>query len=32
MADVKPAEKIVVDTEVGEFDAYLWKAKSLRGN
>jgi len=32
MADVKPVDQIVVDTELGEFDAYLWKAKSLRGN
>jgi len=31
MADVKPDEKIVVDSELGEFDAYLWKATSLRG-
>ena len=32
MADVKPDEQIVVDTELGEFDVYLWKAETLRGN
>jgi uncharacterized protein (TIGR03000 family) len=32
MADVKPDEHIVVDTELGEFDVYLWKAETLRGN
>jgi uncharacterized protein (TIGR03000 family) len=30
MADVKPDEHIVVDTELGEFDVYLWKAETLR--
>ena len=30
MADVKPDEQIVVDTELGEFDVYLWKAETLR--
>jgi uncharacterized protein (TIGR03000 family) len=32
MADIKPDEQIVVDTELGEFDIYLWKAETLRGN
>ena len=32
MADIKPDEQIVVDTELGEFDVYLWKAETLRGN
>ena len=32
MADVKPDEQIVVDTELGEIDVYLWKAETLRGN
>ncbi len=32
MADVKPDEQIVVHTELGEFDIYLWKAETLRGN
>jgi predicted outer membrane protein len=32
MADVKPDEQIVVDTELGEFNVYLWKAETLRGN
>jgi uncharacterized protein (TIGR03000 family) len=32
MADVKPDEQIVVDTELGEFDVYLWKSETLRGN
>ena len=32
MADVKPDEQIVVDTELGAFDVYLWKAETLRGN
>jgi uncharacterized protein (TIGR03000 family) len=32
MADIKPDEHIVVDTELGEFDIYLWKAETLRGN
>ena len=31
MADIKPDERIVVDTELGEFDVYLWKAETLRG-
>ncbi len=30
MADVKPDEHIMVDTELGEFDVYLWKAETLR--
>jgi uncharacterized protein (TIGR03000 family) len=30
MADIKPDEHIVVDTELGEFDVYLWKAETLR--
>jgi hypothetical protein len=32
MADVKPDEQIVIDTELGEFDVHLWKAETLRGN
>jgi uncharacterized protein (TIGR03000 family) len=32
MADIKPDEQIVVDTELGEFDVYLWKVETLRGN
>ena len=32
MADIKPDEQIVVDTELGSFDVYLWKAETLRGN
>jgi uncharacterized protein (TIGR03000 family) len=32
MADIVPDEQIVVDTELGEFDVYLWKAETLRGN
>jgi uncharacterized protein (TIGR03000 family) len=32
MADIRPDEHIVVDTELGEFDIYLWKAETLRGN
>jgi hypothetical protein len=32
MADVKPDEQVVVDTELGEFDVYPWKAETLRGN
>ncbi len=32
MADVKPDEQIVVATELGEFDIYLWKAETLRGH
>lgn len=32
IADIKPDEQIVVDTELGEFDVYLWKAETLRGN
>ena len=32
MADIKPDGQIVVDTELGEFDIYLWKAETLRGN
>lgn len=30
LADIKPDEHIVVDTELGEFDVYLWKAETLR--
>ena len=32
MADIKPDEHIVVDSELGEFDVYLWKAETLRGD
>jgi uncharacterized protein (TIGR03000 family) len=32
MADVKPDEQVVVETELGEFDVYLWKAETLRGH
>lgn len=32
MADIKPDEQIVVETELGEFDVYLWKAETLRGD
>jgi uncharacterized protein (TIGR03000 family) len=32
LADIMPDEQIVVDTELGEFDVYLWKAETLRGN
>jgi uncharacterized protein (TIGR03000 family) len=32
MADIKPDEQIVVDTEKGQFDVYLWKAETLRRN
>jgi ribosomal protein L11 methylase PrmA len=32
MADIKPDEKIVVDSELGEFNVYLWKAETLRAN
>jgi hypothetical protein len=31
MSDIKPDEHIVVDTALGEFDVYLWKAEALRG-
>jgi uncharacterized protein (TIGR03000 family) len=31
MADIKPDEQIVVNTDEGEFDVYLWKAETLRG-
>lgn len=30
MADIKPDEHIVVDSELGAFDLYLWKAETLR--
>ena len=29
MAGVKPDEQIVVDTDLGEFDVYLWKAETI---
>ncbi|MDB5336522.1 MAG: Planctomycetes uncharacterized domain [Planctomycetaceae bacterium] len=32
MADIKPDEHIVVDTEMGEYDVYLWTVETLRGN
>ena len=31
-ADIMPDEQIVVTTEEGEFDVYLWKAETLRAN
>ncbi|HEY2412570.1 MAG TPA: TIGR03000 domain-containing protein [Pirellulaceae bacterium] len=31
MDDIMPDEQIVVKTEEGEFDVYLWKAETLRG-
>ena len=30
MADIMPDEQIVVDTELGEIDVYLWKAETLK--
>jgi uncharacterized protein (TIGR03000 family) len=30
MADIKPDKQIAVDTELGEFDIYLWMAETLR--
>ncbi len=30
MADIKPDEQIVVDTELGDFYVYLWKVETLR--
>ena len=30
MADIKPDEQILVDTELGKFDVYLWKAETLQ--
>lgn len=32
MADIKPDKQIVVDTRLGRFDVYLWKAETLRGH
>ena len=32
MADIKPDQQIVVDSELGEFNVYLWKAETLRRN
>jgi uncharacterized protein (TIGR03000 family) len=32
MADIKPDEQIVVNTELGEYDVYLWKAETLRAH
>ena len=32
MADIKPDEQIVVDTELDEYNLYLWKAETLCGN
>lgn len=32
IADIKPDAHLVVDTELGEFDVYLWKAETLRSN
>jgi len=32
MVDIAPDEQIVVDTEEGEFDIYLWNAETLRRN
>ena len=30
MADIKPDEQIVVDSELGKFDIYLWKVETLQ--
>ena len=32
MADIKPDEHIVIETELGEFDVCLWKTETLRDN
>jgi hypothetical protein len=32
MADITPDEHIVVETGLGEFNVYLWKAETLRGH
>jgi len=32
IGDIKPDEHIVIDTNIGEFDVYLWKAETLRGH
>lgn len=32
IADIQPDEQIVIDTELGDFDVYLWKAETLRGD
>ncbi|HVW37511.1 MAG TPA: TIGR03000 domain-containing protein [Pirellulales bacterium] len=32
LADIPPDEQIVVDTELGPFDVYLWNAETLRGH
>lgn len=32
MADIQPDEHVVVDSELGEFDVYLWKAETLRSD
>jgi len=32
MADIKPDEQIVVDSELGKFDIYLWKTETLQRN
>lgn len=32
MLDIKPDELIVVDTELGLFDVYLWKVETLQAN
>jgi uncharacterized protein (TIGR03000 family) len=31
LGDIEPDERIVVETELGDFDVYLWKAETLRG-
>lgn len=31
LADIPPDEHIIIDTEIGDFDVYLWKAETLRG-
>lgn len=31
MADTPPDQHIIIPTELGEFDVYLWKAETLRG-
>jgi len=32
MSDIKPDQQIVVNTEIGKFDIYLWKSETLRDN
>jgi len=32
LVDIKLDEHIIIDTNLGDFEVYLWKAETLRGH